>query len=177
MFWHGTNFGFALSDFCNLMLAKTMIVGTSAIFYNMNAAFSGGYFVQDFLFLIYNASSYGYYTFVEVSINKRYYQDAEWKLPFTMSEAYAYNRDTYMKGMMKRFMIFSAFVYFGGFCTYSLSYYSLQDGVNEMGKTESLWTVGLVMQMSLVIWVDTLIITNVKDMNTLMIVCLGILVI
>lgn len=45
MFWHGNNFGFSLTDFCNLMMSKTMIVGTVAIFYNIHAGFSGGYFI------------------------------------------------------------------------------------------------------------------------------------
>ena len=72
-FWHGNNFGFSLTDFCNLMMAKTMIVGTVAIFYNFNAGFSGGYFVQDFLFLFYNFTSYGFYTIFEVNISKRRY--------------------------------------------------------------------------------------------------------
>ena len=45
MFWHGSNFGFSLTDFVNLMMSKTMIVGTTAIFYNFHCGFSGGNFV------------------------------------------------------------------------------------------------------------------------------------
>lgn len=67
------------------MFAKTMIVGTVAIFYNSGAGFSAGYFVQDALFLLYNFVTYGYYPFLEVNISKRYHQDNEEKLPFKMS--------------------------------------------------------------------------------------------
>lgn len=65
MFWHGSNFGYSLTDFCNLMFAKTMLVGTVAIFYNFGTGFSAGYFVQDLLFMLYNVTSYGYYPWLE----------------------------------------------------------------------------------------------------------------
>jgi len=75
MFWHGTNFGFSLTDMTNLMMSKAMITGTAGIFYNIHTGFSGGYFVQDFLFLLYNFTSYGFYCIFEVNISKRYFQD------------------------------------------------------------------------------------------------------
>lgn len=55
------------------MMAKTMIVGTVAIFYNMHAGFSGGYFVENFLWIFYNFSTFGYYCIFEVNINKERY--------------------------------------------------------------------------------------------------------
>ena len=73
MFWHGNNFGTSLLDFCLLMMAKTMIVGTVAIFYNAHTGFSGGYFVQNFLWIFYNFTTYGYYMFMEVNISKKYH--------------------------------------------------------------------------------------------------------
>eukprot|EP00353_Schmidingerella_taraikaensis_P013415 CAMPEP_0185591592 /NCGR_PEP_ID=MMETSP0434-20130131/65042_1 /TAXON_ID=626734 ORGANISM="Favella taraikaensis, Strain Fe Narragansett Bay" /NCGR_SAMPLE_ID=MMETSP0434 /ASSEMBLY_ACC=CAM_ASM_000379 /LENGTH=102 /DNA_ID=CAMNT_0028216725 /DNA_START=12 /DNA_END=320 /DNA_ORIENTATION=- len=100
-----------------------MVVGTVAIFYNIGAGFSAGYFVEDALFLLYNFVSYGYYPILEVNISKRYYQDSEEKLPYKMSKAYSYFRDVYMKGMMRRFIIFSAFTYYGGAMSYLVSYY------------------------------------------------------
>ena len=125
MFWHGNNFGFTLTDFINLMMSKTMIVGTVGIFFNAEAGFSGNYFVQDFLFLFYNFTSFGYYTFLEVNISKRYYQDNESRLPFRMSQVYAYYRDKYMKTMMQRFLIFSGFMYYGGAISYYICYHAL----------------------------------------------------
>ena len=122
MFWHGNNFGQSLSDFVNIMLAKTMITGTTAIFYNFHCGFSVGNFVQDFMFLMYNFTTFGWYPILEVNINKRRYQDDESKLPFSMSEAYAYFRDRYMKGMLNRFCIFSFFIYYGGAVSYYITF-------------------------------------------------------
>ena len=73
LFWHGTTFGFALTDFCNLMFAKTMVIGTVGIFYNSAAGWSGSYHVEDILYLMYSMVNYGYYPFMEVNISKRYY--------------------------------------------------------------------------------------------------------
>ena len=144
LFWHGNNFGTSLQDFCLLMMSKTMIVGTVAIFYNIYTGFSGGYFVQDFLWIFYNLTSYGYYTFLEVNISKRYFQDCEEKLPFKMSHAYRYYRDQYMKGMMKRFLFFSVFMYYGGAIAYYVSFHgSMQAGIGEDGQVQSLWSSGL----------------------------------
>ena len=135
MFWHGNNFGTSLHDFCLLMVSKTMIVGTVAIFYNIFTGFSGGYFVQDFLWIFYNFTTYGYYTFLEVNISKRYSQDAEQKLPFRMSQAYRYYRDHYMKGMMKRFLLFSIFMYYGGAVAYLISFhFSMNAGIDHEGQ-------------------------------------------
>ena len=135
MFWHGNNFGTNLHDFCLLMVAKTMILGTLAIFYNIYTGFSGGYFVQDFLWISYNFMTYGCYPFLEVNISKRYYQDAEEKLPFKMSHAYKYYRDQYMKGMMKRFLFFSLFMYYGGAVAYYISYHlSMNAGIDQDGQ-------------------------------------------
>ena len=71
MFWHGNNFGKNLAEFVNIMLAKTMITGTTAIFYNFHAGFSAGNFVQDFLFLLYNLTTFGWYTVLEINISKK----------------------------------------------------------------------------------------------------------
>ena len=77
LFWHGSNFGFSLTDFCNLMLAKTMVLGTVAIFYNAQTGFSAGYFVENALWILYNFLNYGWYPILEVNISKRYGQDNE----------------------------------------------------------------------------------------------------
>ena len=108
-----------------MMMSKTMITGTTGIFYNIYAGFSGGYFIQDFLFVFYNFTTYGYYCFTEVNISKRYYQDREHEMPFKMSDCYAYFRDKYMKRMLFRFVIFSFFMYFGGAVCFFVPMYSL----------------------------------------------------
>ena len=72
LFWHGCNFGFSLTDFCNLMLSKTMVVGTVGIFYNFQTGFSAGYFVENALWILYNFLTFGWYPFLEVNISKRY---------------------------------------------------------------------------------------------------------
>lgn len=134
LFWHGCTFGFSLTDFCNLMFAKTMVVGTVGIFYNSEAGWSAGNFVEDILFIMYNMVNYGYYPFLEVNISKRYYQDNESKLPFKMSEAYSYFRDVYMKGMMRRFFIFLVFSYFGGASAFYVTYYSFGNSIGVDGQ-------------------------------------------
>jgi len=52
-----------------------------------------------------------------------------------MSEAYSYYRDVYMKGMMKRFIIFSAFMYYGGAISYVISYFGWSNSIGSDGKT------------------------------------------
>jgi len=47
------------------MFAKTMLVGTVAMFYNFGTGFSAGYVVQDMLYMLYNVTSYGYYPILE----------------------------------------------------------------------------------------------------------------
>ena len=165
LFWHGCTFGFSLTDFCNLMFAKTMVIGTVGIFYNSNSGWSAGYFVEDILFIMYNMVNYGYYPIFEVNISKRYYQDNESKLPFKMSEAYSYFRDVYMKGMMRRFFIFLVFSYFGGASAYYVTYYGFGDSYGVDGQPQGLWTTGLCLHVSLVIFTQTLIGTNLKDWN------------
>ena len=44
-------------------------------------------------------------------------------MPYTMSQAYSYFRDVYMKGMLKRFLIFSVFAYLGGATGVYISFY------------------------------------------------------
>ena len=134
LLWHGTTFGFALTDFCNMMFYKTMVMGTVGIFYNSAAGWSGGFFVQDMLFLLYNLVSYGYYPWSEVNISKRHYQDDESKLPFKMSEAYIYYRDMYMKGMMRRFLIFLVFSYYGGAVVYYVSFHGFGASLSNDGQ-------------------------------------------
>lgn len=146
-----------------------MITGTLCIFYNMHTGFSGGYFVQDLLFLLYNFTSYGFYTCFEVNISKHYYQNDESKLPFHMSEAYAYVRDHYMKSMMKHFFYFSFFMYYGGCAAYYVIFYSLQDSISGVGQVQSLWTVGFALQISLVVFANTLINTQIRDHNAVMV--------
>ena len=82
-----------------------------------------------------------------------------------MSQSYAYFRDRYMKGMLNRFCIFSFFMYYGGAVSYYVTFQALQNSIAEDGHTQSLWTVGLALQISLVLWCNVLIDTNVKDWN------------
>jgi len=88
-------------------------------------------------------------------------------MPYTMSQAYAYFRDVYMKGMMKRFFIFSAFTYYGGAVAYIVSFYGFQNSLGSEGKIQSLYTVGLALQISLLMFTNVLIQTNIKDYNWL----------
>ena len=52
-----------------------------------------------------------------------------------MSHAYAYYRDMYMKGMLRRFIYFSCFMYYAGAVSYYVTFHALGDSVNEQGKT------------------------------------------
>ena len=145
MFWHGSSFGYSQANFINCMMGKTMIVGTCGIFYNIFTGFSAGYFVEDLLFLLYNLVTFGFYPCSEVSINRRYNQDNEKNLPLPLSQMYAFYRDEYIKRMMRRYIIFSFFMYYGGFVAYYVTYAALEESSMSDGKTTSIWTTGLVL--------------------------------
>ena len=58
---------------------------------------------------------------------------------------YAFYRDEYIKRMMRRYIIFSFFMYYGGFVAYYVTYAALEESSMSDGKTTSIWTTGLVL--------------------------------
>ena len=44
-----------------------------------------------------------------------------------LSKMYAFYRDEYIKRMMRRYIIFSFFMYYGGFIAYYITYVSLEE--------------------------------------------------
>lgn len=73
-----------------------------------------------------------------------------------------------MKGMWRRFLVFSVFTYYGGGVAYFVSFYGFQNSLGSEGKIQSLYTVGLALQISLLMFVNVLMQTNIKDYNCVM---------
>ena len=53
LFWHGTSFGYNISNFICLIISKAVITGATKLVLNLRAGFSASDFVDDFFFTAY----------------------------------------------------------------------------------------------------------------------------
>ena len=125
LFWHGSSFGSSLTSYIILDMSRMMLFAAIIIFYSFLNGFSCTDFVQDFLLAYYSWSSYGFYTILENNVNNHDHSEDESTLPYKMSQNYQHHRDKHIKKLIKKFAIFSVFVYMGGMAMTYITFFAL----------------------------------------------------
>jgi hypothetical protein len=167
MFWHGSNWVAKMTTFVLLILLKTSVFGLSAFFYNTLAAFSGISYVTDTLFAVFslNVTFYGFYNWFEMYTSQAKYRDDESKLPFRLSELYAYNRDKLLGNWMRNFGIFMFMAYYASVVAFTVCFYCYGGRPNAQGKSRDMWGVGLQIWLLCVAFTHGVFLTQIRDYN------------
>lgn len=167
MFWHGSNWVAKMTTFVLLILLKTSVFGLSAFFYNTLAAFSGISYVTDTLFAVFslNVTFYGFYNWCEMYTSQAKYRDDESKLPFRLSELYAYNRDKLLGNWMRNFGIFMFMAYYASVVAFTVCFYCYGGRPNAQGKSRDMWGVGLQIWLLCVAFTHGVFLTQIRDFN------------
>ena len=67
LFWHGSNFGYNITNFICLIISKAIVTGTAKLAYNCFAAYSAMDFIDGYFFMAYATlmTQYGFYLWSE----------------------------------------------------------------------------------------------------------------
>ena len=75
LFWHGSNFGFLITQFMCMILSKAIMSGATKLYFNIYAAFSASDFVDELLFVAYSTllTQYLFYMWTDIQISRERY--------------------------------------------------------------------------------------------------------
>ena len=93
-----------------------------------------------------------------------------------MSENYAIVRDTFIKKFKRRFFIFLAMTYWASISCFLITMNTLRDSVNIKGYTLDQYGMGFATYTCFVLMVHVLWITQIRDWNKVIRICVLIII-
>ena len=152
LFWHGSNFGYNMTNFMCLILTKSIVTGAAKLFFNIHAAYSAMDFIDGYFFVGYATlmTQYGFYLWFEQQHCSQLYGDEEYKLAFRLSENYPVVRDSFIKRVKRRFIIYQTATFWAGFWCFYIPFNVMGDIVDKDGRGFGVHDIGLLAQMCFV---------------------------
>ena len=164
MFWHGSNFGYVISNFICMTIVKTTLTATTKIHFNHISNYSGFHYVDDIMFVAYPIffTQFFFYNWFEMNVPNQFTNNED-KLPFKMSENYAHYRDNFIRNMPKQYMWYSLFIYYAGYVCFYITFNAQSEIVCSDGKTQGIWEMGFGTAFSMVFFAWFLFGSNIKN--------------
>lgn len=172
MLWHGSSYGYNLTNHICLIMSKAILSSASKIFFNIFTGFSAQDFVNDVYFILYAIflTQYGFYTWTDRQLSNHRFSQDESLLHYKLSENYSMVRDNFISKIKHRFAVFLVMTYWGSFFSTLITMSTLQAEVNSTGQTLDQFAMGFATFTSFVFMVHIVWVSQMRDWNRLLVI-------